>query len=172
MNFTFETGEDCTDKWLPTQDTSLRLGEDNVVEYKYYEKPTTTNSTIRKISAMGENTKILSLSNDLVRRLVNTKVELHLKYREDVVDQYARKLFTSGYRKEQVQRILLNGIKGYITKKSRRQACGRGRIHHTSQESLGGRIKKKLLGKSSWYRKTSDEDQQVEKKLRGGASTK
>ena len=60
---------------------------------------------------MGENTKILSLSNDLVRGLVNTK-ELHLKYREDVVDQYARKLITSGYSKEQVQKILLNGIKG------------------------------------------------------------
>ena len=76
------------------------------------------------------------------------------------------------YSKEQVQKILLNGIKGYITKKSRRQAGGRRRIHHTSKESLGGRIKKKLLGKSLWYRKTSDKDQQVEKKLHGGASTK
>ena len=91
---------------------------------------------------------------------------------EDLVDQYARKHITSGYSKEQVQKILLNGIKGYITKKSRRQAGGRRRIHHTSQESLGGRIKKKLLGKSLWYRKTSDKDQQVEKKLHGGASTK
>ena len=79
MNFSFETGEDYTDKWLPTLDTSLRVGEDNVVEYKYYEKPTTTNSTIRNTSATGENAKIQSLSNDLVRRLLNTKVELHLK---------------------------------------------------------------------------------------------
>ena len=112
MNFPFETGEDYTDKWLPTLDTSLRVGEDNVAEYKYYEKPTTTNSTIGKTSAMGENAKIQTLSNDLLRRLLNTKVELHLKYREDMVDQYARKHITSGYSKEQVQKILLNGIKG------------------------------------------------------------
>ena len=74
----------------------------------------------------------------------------------------------TGRNEQQVQKILLNGIKGYITKKSRIQAGGRRRIHYTSQESLGGKIKKKLLGKNSWYRKTPDKDQQVEKKLCGG----
>ena len=97
MNFTFETGEDYTDKWLPTLDTSLRVGEDNVVEYKYYEKPTTTNSTIRKTSAMGEKAKIQSLSNDLLRRLGGSVCKE--AYYEWV------------YSKEQVQKILLNGIK-------------------------------------------------------------
>ena len=108
LEFTFETVEDFGDKWLPTLDTSLRIGSNNTVEYKYFEKPTTTNTTVRKTSAMSENTKLQCLSNDLVRRLMNTRVELPTRYREEVIDGYGLKLLTSGYNREQVKKILLN----------------------------------------------------------------
>ena len=67
---------------------------------------------------------------------------------------------TSGYSREQVQKILVNGIKGYQSKKERRMKSniGGGRLHRTAQESSMGRIKKKLLGKSSWYRSRRKED--------------
>ena len=148
---------DYEDGWLPTLDTSLRVNEYNVVEYKFYEKPTTSNTTIRKTSAMGENQKVQSLSNDLVRRLLNTKEDLPCGYKEVVVDDYGNKLLTSGYGREQVTRILLNGIKGYMSKRNRRKANGSLRIHRTADESKHGRIKKNLLGKSSWYKKRKEE---------------
>ena len=88
LEFTFETGEDFGDNWLPTLDTSLRVGSNNIVEYQYYKKPTTTNTTVRMTTAMGENSKLQCLSNDLVRRLLNTKEELPSQYREQVIDQY------------------------------------------------------------------------------------
>ena len=52
LKFTFESGEEYPDKWLPTLDTSLRVSPSNIVEYKYYEKPTTTNTTLRMSTAM------------------------------------------------------------------------------------------------------------------------
>ena len=40
LKFTVETGCDFVDGWLPTLDCSLRVNEMNVVDYKFYEKPT------------------------------------------------------------------------------------------------------------------------------------
>ena len=106
LEFTTETGDDYADGWLPTLDTSLRVNGRNIVEYRYYEKPTTTNATIRKTTAMSENPKIQCLSNDLIRRLLNTKEELPCEYREEVIANYGRKLLTSGYGRDQVKKIL------------------------------------------------------------------
>ena len=61
--------------WLPTPDTN-RVTETNLMVYSYFEKPTTTNATIRKNSAMSDNPKVQVLSYDMVRRFLNTKEEL------------------------------------------------------------------------------------------------
>ena len=58
LNFTFESREDYGDNWLPTLDTEIRINGSNLVEYRYFEKPTTTNTAIRMTSAMGENGKM------------------------------------------------------------------------------------------------------------------
>ena len=62
------------------------------------------------------------------------------------------KLLTSGYSPEQSRRILLNGVKGFVSKRRRRRVNGRKRIHNTAEESRNGRIRKKLIGKTSWYK--------------------
>ena len=72
LEFTTETGDDYADGGLPILDTSLRVNGRNIVEYRYYEEPTTTNTTIWKTTAMSQNPKIQCLSNDLIRRLLNT----------------------------------------------------------------------------------------------------
>ena len=51
-------------------------------------------------------------------------------------------------------RIVANGVKGYMRKRDRRMKSGKSkRIHLTAEESQGSRIRKRLLGKSSWYKK-------------------
>ena len=168
LEFTVETGNDYTDNWLPTLDTSLRVNERNIIEYIYYEKPTTTNTTIRQASAMSENPKIQCLSNDVVRRLLNTKEELPCKYREEVVEQYGNKLLSSGYSREQTKRILINGIKGYMSKLKRRKSDGRKRVHYTAEESRDGRIRKKLIGRTSWYKQKKNNNQKKDGRMNYG----
>ena len=88
----------------------------------------------------------------MVRRLLNTKEELPSTYREEIVEKYGRKLFSSGYSRIQTKEILINGIKGYRNKVKRRKLNGRNRIHFTAEESRNGRVKKKMIGRTLWYK--------------------
>ena len=86
--------------------------------------------TVQQRTAMDENNKMKTLSNELTRRLLNTSESLGDTVRIEVVDKYSQKLFNSGYRKEQIQRIVMNGIKGY---KRKLRDCGNGtrKLHRT-----------------------------------------
>ena len=65
---------------------------------------------IMKNSALSENTKMASLSQNLVRRMRNTYSRVPAKIR---VDRYKKnKLYRSGYSKPR-KRIIISGLKGY-----------------------------------------------------------
>ena len=151
-------------------DTNLIVDPSNRVFYKYFEKPTTINTTILKNTAMAENPKIQCLSNDLVRRLLNTKEELPSQYRADILNKYGVKLLTSGYEYDQVRRILMNGAKGYLSKVERRKKDG-GRLHRTAAKSSQARQRRKLLGKTSWYRDKRIKEDEKTKNQEGGRSS-
>ena len=89
LDFTVESGEQFPGGWLLTLDTSLRVGEQNRIEYKFYEKETTTRKTVQKRTAMEDNIKIKIVSNDLIRRLGNSMEELGSGEATRVVDEYA-----------------------------------------------------------------------------------
>ena len=152
LRFTVETGEDPEfGGWLPTLDTNVMVTNENIVRYKFYEKPTTTQITILKNSAMAENSKIQILANDLVRRLKNSSLELGKEQKVEVLDGYSQKLVNSGYATPQVRRIILSGVRGFENKVRTCREQNK-RLHRTSQESSGARQRRKLLGKSNWFR--------------------
>ena len=84
----------------------------------------------------------------------NTSERLSVKERIDVVNEYTDKLAQSGYQKVQVRRIIMAGLKGY-EKALERDMSGRGSLHRSAEEGASSRIKKKLLGKSSWFKNNS-----------------
>ena len=92
-------------------------------------------------------------TNDLTRRLLNTSESLGMNAKVKVVDMYSQKLTNSGYRVDQVKRIVINGIKGYEKRVQESRIEGGRRLHRTSGESSTGRTRKKLLGKSEWFKK-------------------
>ena len=73
---------------------------------------------------MGEDSKIQILSIDLIRRLRNSSEDLGEGAKVEIVDNYAQELVNSGYRGEQLQKIVTNGIKGYENKVRRCKAQG------------------------------------------------
>ena len=82
----------------------------------------------------------------------------------------SQKLFNSGYKQEQVTRIIINGIKAF-ERRLKESAAGGRPLHCTSKESYGRRSKKKLTDKTSWYRKSrkkTGEHEGVHRK-RGGS---
>ena len=158
LKFTIETEEDFYDGWLPTLDTKLKVTRSNQVLHGYFEKPTNSNVTLQRRTAMGEDSKLQILSNDLIRRLKNNAEELGEGAKVKIVDDYSQKLLNSGFRGEQLQRIVTNGIKGYESKLKRCMEQGR-KLHRSSTNSQGARVKKKLLAKSSWFKRRKKREQ-------------
>ena len=167
LEFTVETGEDFEDMWLPTLDVSLFVDRSNKVLHRFFEKPTSSNITVQRRTAMAEDAKVQIVSNDLIRRLLNNSEELGEGARVKVVDDYAQKLTNSGYRGEQLRRIIANGIKGY---EGRRRRCIREgrRLHRSSVDSQGARIRKKLLAKTNWFKKKRKGDRDSKDQQQGG----
>ena len=89
LTLTTEVGDE--EGWLHTLDLSLRMEGNNMVRWKYYEKPTTTNVTVQRRSALEENSKMQILSNDLVRRLASTDGKQGRKVICAVIDQITYK---------------------------------------------------------------------------------
>ena len=171
LEFTVETGEDYHDKWLPTLDTRLKVGENNQVLHGFYEKPTSSNLTFQRRTAMGEDAKIQVLSNDLVRRLKNNSEELGMGAKVKIVDDYTQKLLNSGYKGEQLKRIITNGIKGYENKVRMCREQG-VKLHRTSTDSQGARVRKKLLARTNWFKKRRRKDDQDPNTRRSGCGVK
>ena len=60
---------------------------------------------------------------------------------------------TIDYSKGQTIKIIINGIKGYEGRKRKRAAQGRP-LRSMAAKSKKSRIKNKLLGKSTWFKKS------------------
>ena len=152
LRFTTEVGEG-EGGWLPTLDIKIRIERgSNKISFKYFEKPSTTNVMVQKKSALDENSKSQILANELMRRLGNTDQRQEDSVKGEVVDQFSVKVLTSGYSLLQTRRIALTGIRGWERKVERAQKEGR-RLYRTAEDSLPGRIKKKTIGRTSWYKK-------------------
>ena len=109
-------------------------------------------------SAMGAQQKHAILSNDLVRRLSMLSESIDLKERLGVIDHYTQKLKTSGYNQNQCKELIQSGVVGFNNKVKNRKKNGQP-FYRTAKSTLGGRIRKKLTEKSSWYRKKKNDGQ-------------
>ena len=122
LTFTTEIGEEYEGGWLPTLDVSLKIEErSGRVDWRFFEKPTTSRTTVQRRSAMGGIVKAQILANDLVRRLLNTGEGLPGQESVKVVDDYSLKLRRSGHGREKVQEIIIAGIRGFERKVKRRR---------------------------------------------------
>ena len=150
LNFTMETGDDFDGGKLPTLDMQLWM-EGGKVMYKFYEKPMAAKTVIQKLSALSENSKVASLSQEVIRRMKNTSEQLQIVDRVEVIDMFSGKLMASGYSREQTARIITAGLRGYEKARKRDQE-GRGKLHKSAAAGAGARNRKKLLAKSSWFK--------------------
>ena len=71
LKFTLEIGDQFKDNKLPTLDLKLWM-ENGLIEFEYYEKPMSTNLVVHAKTALSENTKFSSLTQEVVRRLLHT----------------------------------------------------------------------------------------------------
>ena len=174
IQVTVEVPGDFDDNKLPVLDFKCWVQDDDKKQdatpemprkllYTFFEKKMNYKYAIRKSSAMPENMKVNSLTNDMIRRMKNTSELLGQPERNAVVDSYAARLLRSGYPREKVKQMIEAGLKGY-EKIVENERLGKGKIHRNGASTANSRYKKKLTGKSSWYlTKQNDEVEEPDK---------
>ena len=145
-----EHAEMFEDKTLPTLDFRLFV-QDNLVLYSFFQKPVANKCVIHKQSALGENSKIASHTQNLIRRMKCTSELLPMESRIVVIDEFCRQLISSGWGRDQVDKIVTAGLLGYENIKLEAKKSGMG-IHKSAAEGAVARRRKKLVGKSSWFK--------------------
>ena len=161
LEFTMETGEDF-DGWLPSLDTNLAVEDNNIINYKFYEKPMSANTVLHARTAMAEDAKIRCLANDLTRRMLTSSERIPMEVRRWIVDEYGQKLLNSGYSLEVTRRIIVAGLKGYERKLMNSRKPGGKKLLRTAKESYEGRVRKKLMAKTNWFKKRPREEDEDE----------
>ena len=68
---TMESADDF-DGRLPTLDLSIWIGKDNATYYIFFEKPMASSMVIQRRSAMPENMRMATLSQEVIRRMMHT----------------------------------------------------------------------------------------------------
>ena len=58
LKFTMETEDDFDNGWLPTLDTEIKVTPRNIIEYRFFEKPTNPNTVVHSRTAMAEDSKV------------------------------------------------------------------------------------------------------------------
>ena len=69
-----------------------------------------------------------------------------------MVDKFTKKLKASGYNLNQCKELVKSGVTGYVNKITSRQRSGQP-FYRCAKSTLGGRIKKKLTEKNTWFKK-------------------
>ena len=170
VKITTETKDDFSSGTLPTLDVQIWM-ENELSLYKFYEKPMTNKRVLSRQTAMGENSKIASLTQEVIRRCRNTCHLLPQNIKNEILDQFAIKLVSSGHSREQARRILISGLRGY-ERQLKRHLSGEKQLHRPHKEGLKERSKRKLLSKSSWFRpkpKQEGKQEMTAKKTAGSA---
>ena len=108
-------------------------------------------------SASSYQSKKASLSQECVRRLLNTDDNRAQVERNQMIDEFQKKLQISGYNKIQQKEIIESGLVGYKRRLNRQG----GIKHRRSRDTEKERHRKKILGKSTWFKKKRDNKEQV-----------
>ena len=153
-----ESEEDFPNKRLQTLDFEAWYdAQEGAIKHSFFEKSMQTNLVIMERSAMGNQQKHSVLANDLVRRLSNMSQTLTITEYVAVIDKYTFKLKASGYSQEQAKEIIMSGIRGYKNKIARRKRENQP-FYRPARKTLSARVKKKLMEKTTWYKKSHKND--------------
>ena len=106
---------------------------------------------IGEASAMSDHQKFSILSNEVIRRMSNVRNRIGEEERVKLVDEFTRELKNSGYTKRRAREIVVCGLLGVERKKLRRERQGQ-KFHRRGKSTLTERTKKKLIGKTAWFK--------------------
>ena len=109
LNFTVEVCDDFLDRKLPTLDVKIWV-KDGIIEYEFFEKPMSANTVLHAKTALSEQVKFSSLTQEVVRRLLHTSRRLPGSTRLDCLESLSQKMVNSGHRPNYIKKVMIAGL--------------------------------------------------------------
>ena len=114
---------------------------------------------------------IVNVKSNLVRLSKNTSESVDMETRCQIVDGFYERLRLSGYGHEQSVKIITSGLTGYERIRRNADRSG-GNINRCAAEGAEERHRKKLLGKTNWFKGKSDEEREKKRGVKNKIKNK
>ena len=141
---------------LPTLDCQLWVNDYKII-YEFYEKPQVANRTLQSDTALSRTSLDASLTQECVRRMINTSLEAPADSLKNALDKFARKLLNSGHEVEVIQTLLVQAATCYIEKVRRSRLDANDQeyrpLHMSKEYMRNERWLAKTMAKNNWYDK-------------------
>ena len=109
---------------------------------------------------MAKSSKIVSLSQEVIRRQKNTGRNVRTERRIEIINEFAKKLELSGYGEKDRLEIITSGTKKYYRKVANELKGGEMVNPDNSRNRSAGKIEG-MIKKQKWHQ-TSNKDNMVE----------
>ena len=115
IKLTTDVPSNHSNKKLPILDlqVSVNHNENNRMDFEYYEKPTKCKNVILADAALPSKDKRTILTQECLRIIRNTKLELGVDIRNQYLDRFMLKMKNSGYNAKFRKEILDSALKGF-----------------------------------------------------------
>ena len=90
--------------------------KDGLIEYEFYEKPMGANIVLYAKTALSEQTKLSSLTQEVVRRLLHTSRRLESTSWMKALENFSQKMINSEHRPNYIKKVLVAGWMNYHAK--------------------------------------------------------
>ena len=153
IKFTVDVPSNHKDNKLPVLDltTSINKKEGNRIDYEFFEKPNKNPKLILANSALNARTKRTVLTQECLRRLRNTKIELGEEVRNSHLNKFMLKMKNSGYSKRWRIQILDSALKAFDKMVDQDQK-GNKPLYRNRSWNLENRKVEKNNKVKNWYK--------------------
>ena len=137
--------------WMPILNVSVQVTADNMVDFKHYRKPMASPYTILNASAMPGLTKRLTLVQEGIQMLRNTRPSLHPRLRRGLMEDLAERMMVSGYNADYRRGIIESAVKGYEAQVAA-DLAGEKPLYRPRGWQQESRRRRKRMKRAAWYR--------------------
>ena len=138
--------------WMPLLAAEVRVAEDNTTDYLFYEKPISSRYVMMRNSAMPSKVKMNTLTQEVIRRLRNTRVTLPwAEHQAPALTKFSKKMARSGYPQGYRAEVIKSGVLGFERQLEASRSGEKPMFWPRDWQKAEGR-KNKMVRKAGWYR--------------------
>ena len=152
IQFTVDCPSNYASGWMPLLASQVRVAADNTLDYLFFEKEISSKYVMMRNSAMSAQVKMNCLTQEVIRRLRNTRASLDWdEFKVPILTKFCKKMARSGYPESYRAEVIKSGVTGY-ERQLEASRSGQKPLFRPRDWQQEERRKRKIVRKTSWYR--------------------